>query len=433
MPSVKRRRSPSPEGYAEGELPSRSIRLRTTQLAVAPTGQNVRPTTLRDLPHEVLPLIAGAASEKLGTARLHLTVLMQGAGCTKQESMQYPQQAGAQRTLLEVNPSLMWSIPPRERTLEHYFDFASRQGKTLDGLSEQIPIGGHPQPTQEAEAETEPRWLASQWPKLPGIPTSVPKAQVGLAVRALEVIREGGTWQDTDPSDFYLTVIEHSADVIACMPLIYLNDDFFMQAFDRNPGVIEYFPRRLLTQEVANRALDADPNLLQMIPHDVYPIDHWVAMIGERLDDDDNEAFEDVGVPILREVSHALIERDPSNVLALNTHRATVNINSPGTERARVLAEIAEETNRLAVAREPALLPQIEPALRLESVCLAAVSGDGLLLAHVPEAHSTLQVCEAAVRQNPQAMALVPEALQAQVAAALASPPAQGAAAGAAS
>ena len=85
------------------------------------------------------------------------------------------------------------------------------------------------------------------------------------------------------------------------------------------------------------------------------------------------------------------------------------------------------------MAREPALLPQIEPALRLESVCLAAVSGDGLLLAHVPEAHSTLQVCEAAVRQNPQAMALVPEALQAQVAAALASPPAQGAAAGAAS
>ncbi len=68
--------------------------------------------------------------------------------------------------------------------------------------------------------------------------------------------------------------------------------------------------------------------------------------------------------------------------------------------------------------------------MRSEAVCLAAVTQDGMLLAHVPEERLTLRVCAAAVRNNPMALPRVPEALQAAVMAALAAPAAQGAARG---
>lgn len=377
---------------------------------------------LRELPKEVLPLIAGKASARLGDARLCLAILMRGAGCGKEESLHDPRLENVHRTLMETNPSLMWSIAPRARTLEHYFNFASQHAPILSWLSEQTSVDRHLEPEGE-DLETEPRWLQEDREDWPGIPKDVPREEVGLAVHAWELIQEGATWQTTNPRDFYMAVIEHNADAIMCMPPIHLDHAFYLAAFDANPGVIAYFPRALVTQAVANDALEADPELLIRIPPDVYPIDHWVQLVGERLEVDGYRALEHVDGSILTEVSQGLIARDPSNILALNAHRTLMGRLAPRTERTQILEQIAEATNRQAVALDPALFTEIAPHLRLESVCLAAVSGNGMLLEDVPDAHRTLKVCEAAARQNPMAVAWVPEALQAQVEAALARAP----------
>ncbi len=335
------------------------------------------------MPKELLARIAGIGSHGLNEARRNLAILMRGAGYSKPEALREPMLARVQQTMLDENPSHMWSIPPRERTLQHYFDFARRHPATLSWLSEQIPV----QRTlpDEEDPETEPRWLSVEIGNFAGIPPTVERPEIGLAVTAWESMQEGATAQGTNPRAFYMTAIEHCAAVIKCTPQALLDQKFWMDALDTNPEVIRYFPRALLTREIADATLEADPDLLGAIAPDVYPITHWIEVIGERLEDDNQEAFQDLDASILREVSLALIEQVPRNILAFNHCHRMADLRDPGAPRTQVFAQISEEANRLAVTLEPALYTQIDPALRTASVSLAAVQADASLIEQVPQ------------------------------------------------
>ncbi len=387
------------------------------------------PKTLRDLPLDILTLIAGAASATLSDARFNLGRLMLGAGYARAQAIQTPRLEPTQQRLIKVNPSLLWSTPSRQRTLEHYFQLAGAHRQTLDWLSEMVPANDRLDADGEPE-EIEPRWLSADRSTWVGLPATVSREEVGLAVRARELLRSGASWTTTSPKAFYMSVLEHSADVIRHTPQACLDMDFYQEALDTSGGTVAYAPRELLTPVRLREILNQEPALRDRVPADLLPLEHRVMLIDEQLESQSFQALDAVANPLLLEICQALIEYNPASILALNTYRLAQNAHTPQTERARILEQNAQEGHRLAVSRDPELFAEIDPAMRSEAVCLAAVTQDGMLLAHVPEERLTLRVCAAAVRNNPMALPRVPEALQAAVMAALAAPAAQGAARG---